>query len=79
MAGAKFDKFLIDYILYYCYKGGNDMNYKQIIKTIAKSHNTSTKEVEREIKFALNQSGINIPPEMFIKIVSQKIKKDYLS
>lgn len=55
------------------------MNYKQIIKTIAKSHNTSTKEVEREIKFALNQSGINIPPEMFIKIVSQKIKKDYLS
>ena len=53
------------------------MKYKKIIKTVAKLNNTSAKEVENEIKFALNQSGINVSPEILIELISQKIKKDY--
>ncbi|MBO4733163.1 MAG: hypothetical protein J5662_01670 [Clostridia bacterium] len=55
------------------------MKYKRIIREIAKKHNVSEKEVDSQIRFALKSSGINLSPEIVIKIATQKIKKDYLS
>ncbi|MBR4762361.1 MAG: hypothetical protein IK086_06970 [Clostridia bacterium] len=55
------------------------MNYKKIIKKIAKNHNVSKKEVDNKIRAALKSSGINVSPEIIIEIIAAKVKKDYLS
>lgn len=55
------------------------MKYEKIIREIAKKHNTTKKEVDSQIRFALKNSGIDLSPEIVIEIAAQKIKKDYLS
>ena len=55
------------------------MNYKRIIKQVAKQHNVSPDYVDLQIRSALKESGINITPELFIELVSNQAKKDYIS
>jgi signal recognition particle GTPase len=55
------------------------MSYNKILKSIAKKHRVSVKEVKKEMQHALLLSNINIPTKDFIKITSQEIKKTIYS
>ena len=43
------------------------MNYTQLIKTIALQEGCSPKEIEKEMKKALNTAGITCSPKTFLK------------
>lgn len=43
------------------------MNYTQLIKTIALQEGCSPKEIEKEMKKALNAAGIPCSPKAFLK------------
>jgi hypothetical protein len=51
------------------------MNYQKMLNEVAKIHNTTVDDVEREMKIALEASGLNISPKEFIKITSKTVKK----
>lgn len=51
------------------------MKYKKILARLAKSHNTSKKEIDLQIRKALTDSGINVSPEVVIEIATEQIKK----
>ena len=51
------------------------MEYKKIIAQIAKRHGVSSKQVDSELKTALEMSGINVTPDIFIQIAAERIKK----
>lgn len=51
------------------------MNYKKIISNLAKQHNTSKKEIEREMKKALLLSGIKCTPKEFILSTASEAKR----
>lgn len=51
------------------------MNYQEILEQIAKNHNTTSEEIEREMHEALHIAGYDIEPEIFIAIASAKVKK----
>ena len=70
---------LIDYISYNAYKGGENMDYKAILKQLAKKENVPVSEIEKEMKYALSCAGINCSAEEFIKMISFFLrKKDYI-
>ncbi len=46
------------------------MNYRKLIKRIAKANNTTVEEVNREIKSAIKSAGLHIDPKLFIEAVS---------
>ena len=50
------------------------MNYKQMLKIIAKTHNTTPEEVDREMRAAIKTAGYDISPEVFISLVVGKVK-----
>ncbi|MBR4911070.1 MAG: hypothetical protein IKZ47_07120 [Clostridia bacterium] len=54
------------------------MKYARIVKSIAKKHGISKREVDMQMRKALKESGINFSPEVIIEIATQQIK-DYLS
>lgn len=43
------------------------MNYKEIIESIAKKHNTTAQEVDKEIRMAIKSAGLDTEPEKFIE------------
>ena len=51
------------------------MKYKKIIAQLAKTHNTSKKEIDLQIRAALKNSGINIPPELVVEIAAEQVKR----
>lgn len=60
----------MDFISYNAYKGGENMDYKAILKQLAKKENVSVSEIEKEMKYALSCAGINCSAEEFIKMIS---------
>ena len=69
----------MDYISYYMVKEVREMDYKKILRSVADEYNTTPEEVEKEIKDAIKSAGLNITPQLFIALVTAKIKKDYIS
>ncbi len=49
------------------------MKYKDILKQIAKKENISVKEVEREMKLALQAANLDCSPQEFIKKTSKMV------
>ena len=70
---------MIDYILYYCVEGGENMNYKRMLQLVAKEYHTTPEEVEAEIKEAIKAAGLDMSPQLFISLCVAKVKKDYIS
>ena len=70
---------MIDYILYYCSKGGEIMDFKELLKLTAEEYKTTPSEVEKEMKKAIKATGLDLSPEMFISLCINRIKKDYIS
>ena len=56
-------------------KGGETMNYDALLKTIADKYNTTPEDVDKNIKQAIELSGHNITPELFINLCAEKVKK----
>lgn len=50
------------------------MNYKQMLKIIAKTHNTTPEEVDKEMRVAIKTAGYDISPEVFISLAAEKVK-----
>lgn len=70
---------MIDYILYYCVEGGENMNYRRMLQLVAKEYHTTPEEVEAEIKEAIKAAGLDMSPQLFISLCVAKVKKDYIS
>ncbi|MEE0928164.1 MAG: hypothetical protein UIG59_03145 [Acutalibacteraceae bacterium] len=51
------------------------MNYKQILKRLAKKHNTTPKQVENEMKLALQYAGLDVSVQDFILNSTLQIKQ----
>ena len=50
------------------------MNYQKLIRKVAKHYGVSQKEVDAEIKKAIQYSGYQMKPEDFIKMCLKKLK-----
>ncbi len=50
------------------------MRYKQILKSVAAEHNTTEKEVDKEIRKAIKASGLNMEPMEFIRLTTAMVK-----
>ena len=50
------------------------MNYKKLLNLVATEHNTTPEEVDREMRNAINAAGYNMEPELFIALVTAKVK-----
>ena len=59
-------------------KGGLDMNYKKLLKEVAKEYNATPKEVDFEIRKAIEATGLDITPQDFISMVAEKVKSERL-
>ena len=70
---------MIDYILYYCSKGGEIMDFKELLKLTAEEYGTTPAEVEKEMKKAIKAAGLDLSPQIFISLCIDRIKKDYIS
>lgn len=51
------------------------MTYKKILKQISLQEGISVKEVEKEMKFALKQAGIDCSVKEFIYLTANNIKQ----
>ena len=69
----------MDYISYYIALEVRSLDYKKILQSVADEYNTTPEDVEKEIKDAIKSAGLNITPQLFIALVTAKIKKDYIS
>ncbi|MGN1420327.1 MAG: hypothetical protein ACI4XC_02280 [Eubacterium sp.] len=52
------------------------MSYQNMLEKIAKQHNTSVEEVDTEIRNAINATGLDIEPSVFIALVTRKTKNE---
>lgn len=53
------------------------MNYKKILNKVANEYNTTPEEVDAEIRSAIKAAGYNdISPELFIALISTKVKNE---
>jgi hypothetical protein len=55
--------------------GGENMNYNDILKAIAKKYNTTPKQVETEMKLAIRSAGLNVSVQDFILKSTLQIKQ----
>lgn len=51
------------------------MRYQRLLEHVAKENNTTPKEVENEMRKALQTAGYDIEPEIFIALAANKAKK----
>lgn len=51
------------------------MRYQRLLEHVAKENNTTPKEVENEMRKALQTAGYDIDPEIFIALAASKAKK----
>ena len=49
------------------------MSYKKLLKVVAAEHNTTPKEVDREMRAAIKAAGYDMEPELFIALVAAKV------
>ena len=54
------------------------MNYKKLLKEVAKEYNATPKEVDFEIRKAIEATGLDITPQDFISMVAEKVKSERL-
>lgn len=45
-----------------------------MLKIIAKTHNTTPEEVDKEMRAAIKTAGYDISPEVFISLAAEKVK-----
>ena len=55
------------------------MNYQKLLEQLAREHNTTPDEIEREMSKALQAAGYNIKPAMFIALAATKAKRTIYS
>ena len=48
------------------------MEYKKMLKQVAKKYNTTPEEVEEEMKKAIKAAGLNMSPQAFIRDCAAK-------
>ena len=51
------------------------MSYQKLLKQVAKEYNTTPKEIDSEMRTALQMAGYDIEPSMFIALATAKAKK----
>lgn len=51
------------------------MNYKKILDIIAKEHHTTTEDVEKEMRNALQLAGYDIDHSIVVALAKLKIEK----
>lgn len=51
------------------------MRYQRLLEQVAKDNNTTPKEVENEMRKALQIAGYDIEPAIFIALAASKVKK----
>ena len=51
------------------------MNYKKILKNVAKKYNTTPEQADAEIREAIKLTGLSVSPQDFISMCSEKTKK----
>lgn len=51
------------------------MRYQKLLEQVAKEYNTTPKEVDAEMRKALQLAGYKIEPAVFISLATSKIKK----
>lgn len=56
-------------------KGGELMRYQRLLEQVAKDNNTTPKEVENEMRKAVQAAGLDIDPSVFIALVTTKVRK----
>lgn len=56
-------------------KGGKLMRYQRLLEQVAKDNNTTPKEVENEMRKAIQEAGLEIEPSVFIALVTTKVRK----
>lgn len=56
-------------------KGGERMRYQKLLVQIAKEYNTTSEEVEKEMREVLKAAGYDIEPAVFIALAASKVKK----
>ncbi|MCR4615433.1 MAG: hypothetical protein K5756_04720 [Clostridiales bacterium] len=52
------------------------MSYKKLIKNIAESYKTTSKEVDTEIREAIKAAGYDVEPEIFIAFAVAKFNSE---
>ena len=52
------------------------MNYKMMLRTVAKEYNTTPREVEDGIKEAIKAAGLDMSPQRFIALCTAKVKRE---
>lgn len=48
--------------------------FEKLLEVVAKEHNTTPDEVEREIKAAINAAGLDLTPQAFIALCTARVK-----
>lgn len=51
------------------------MRYQRLLEQVAKDNSTTPKEVENEMRKALQIAGYDIEPAIFIALAASKVKK----
>lgn len=51
------------------------MQYQRLLEQVAKENNTTPKEVENEMRKAVQAAGLDIDPSVFIALVTTKVRK----
>lgn len=51
------------------------MRYQKLLVQIAKEYNTTSEEVEKEMRKALKAAGYDIEPAVFIALAASKVEK----
>ncbi len=54
------------------------MKYKEILKELSVKENTSPKNIEREMEFALKLAGLDCSVKKFLDSVIFLLNKDYI-
>ncbi len=55
------------------------MDYKKLLQVVADEYKTTPEDVEKEIRDAIKSAGLDITPQLFIALITAKVKKDYKS
>lgn len=54
--------------------GGGKMDYITMLQQVAKAHQTTPQAAEAEMRRALQASGLDISPQLFLALTCAKIK-----
>jgi len=56
------------------------MTYRDVVKVLSEKEQVSEKEIEREMRKAIQYAGFTCSPQIFIeKVTTLVVEKDYIS